>query len=91
MTTANSEMFTVNVDDSYVFLEKQELVLWCFWCVLCWFWVLFPCTAQALLKMDCAREYGICSILSAGEKYGDMKASWLKASCVEGALINMVA
>lgn len=30
MTTANSEMFTVNVDDSYVFLEKQELVLWCF-------------------------------------------------------------
>lgn len=41
--------------------------------------------------MDCAREYGICSSLSAGEKYGDMKASWLKASCVEGALINMVA
>lgn len=58
---------------------------------LWWLWVLFSRTAQAFLKMDCTREYGIWSSLSADEKYRDMKASWLEASSVEDALIIMVA
>lgn len=89
LTSANSEMLAVNVDES--FWRSRS---WCYGVsgtFLWWLWMLFPCTAQALLKMDRTREYGICSSLSADEKYRDMKASWLKASSVEGALINMVA
>lgn len=48
--------------------------------------------SQALFYVDYTREYGICSSLSAGTKYRDMrKAVGGKAVCVEDVFRNIVA